>query len=144
MKIFLLLIITVLFILRVKGTPRMLSRKMYMKKIGDSIGKNEDTFKKFSENEIKLLKEISLVFVAILQVLLAIVYITIGSKVNVLYFTILTLLQLLTIIYTSVAQLNMKAFSANLEDHKFHRWYFLFNVILDYIYYPLAFYLLIK
>lgn len=144
MKIFLLLIITVLFILRVKGTPRMLSRKAYMKKIGDSINKNEDTFKKFSEKEIKLLKEISLVFVAILQVLLAIAYIMIGSKVNALYFTILTLLQLLTVIYTSVTQLNMKAFSANLEDHKFRRWYFLFNVILDYIYYPLAFYLLIK
>lgn len=144
MRIFLLLIITVLFILRVKGTPRMLSCKVYMKKIGDSIGKNEDTFKKFSDKEIKLLKEISLVFVAILQVLLAIVYITIGSKVNVLYFTILTLIQLLTVIYTSVTQLNMKAFDANLETHKFHRWYFLFNVILDYIYYPLAFYLLIK
>lgn len=144
MKIFLLLIITVLFILRIKGTPRMLSRKVYMKKIGDSIGKNKDTFKKFSEKEIKLLKEISLVFVAFLQVMLAIVYIAIGSRINITYFTILTLLQLLTVIYTSVTQLSMKAFSAKLEDHKFNRWYFLFNVILDYIYYPLAFYLLIK
>lgn len=144
MNIFLLLIVTVLFILRIKSTPRMLSRKAYLKNIQESIDKNKETFKKFTEKETKLLKEISLVFVSILQIALAIIYMSIGAKVNITYFTILTLFQLLTVIYTSVKQLNMKAFSTDLEDHKFHRWYFLFNVILDYIYYPLAFYLLIK
>lgn len=36
------------------------------------------------------------------------------------------------------------AFSYNIEDFKFHRFQVLFNVVLDYIYYPWAIYMLLK
>ena len=36
------------------------------------------------------------------------------------------------------------AFSYNIEDFKFHRFQLLFNVVLDYIYYPWAIYMLLK
>lgn len=144
MKIFLLLVTLILFFLRIHGTPRMVSKKAFFKKLNESLKRNDENFKDRTDKEVKITKYVALTVVGFLQILLAIFYMSVGARINLTYFTILTLIQLLTVIYTSVKQLNMKAFSANLEDHKFHRWYFLFNVILDYIYYPLAFYLLIK
>lgn len=144
MKIFLLFVIAILFILRVKGTPRMLSKKRYLKAIKESLDNIESQYKDYSEERTKTAKMGSLLIGLIVQIIIAIVYMVIGARINITYFTILTLIQLLTVVYTSVSQLNMNVFDPVIENHKFHRWYFLFNVILDYIYYPLAFYLLIK
>lgn len=144
MKIFLLLMIVILFVLRVKHTPRMLSKKKYLATIKESLDKLEDQFKEYSDERVEITKMVSLLFGAIVQIAVGIVYIMIGARINVTYFTILTLAQLLTVAYTSVSQLKMNIFDPVVENHKFRRWYFLFNVVLDYIYYPLAFYLLIK
>jgi uncharacterized protein YqhQ len=144
MKIFLLLITLLLFILRVYGTPRMISKKAFFKKLNESLKKNDENFKDRTDKEVKITKHFALTVVGLLQFMLAIFYMAIGARINITYFTILTLIQILTVIYTSITQLNMNAFSQDMKHHKFHRWYFLFNVILDYIYYPLAFYLLIK
>ena len=144
MKIFLLLVIAVLFILRVKGTPRMLSKKRYLKAIKESIDNIESQYEGYPEERIKIAKMGSLLIGLIVQIIIAIVYMMIGARINITYFTVLTVIQLLTVVYTSVSQLNMNVFDPVIENHKFHRLYFLLNVILDYIYYPLAFYLLIK
>ena len=37
-----------------------------------------------------------------------------------------------------------KVFSNNIADHEFKRWWNLFNVILDYAYYPMAIYMLMQ
>lgn len=136
--------IVILFVLRVKHTPRMLSKKKYLATIKESLDKLEDQFKEYSDERVEITKMVSLLFGAIVQIAVGIVYIMIGARINVTYFTILTLAQLLTVAYTSVSQLKMNIFDPVVENHKFRRWYFLFNVVLDYIYYPLAFYLLIK
>lgn len=145
MTIFLVTITALLFILRIKGMSKMLSKKKYLNKIQEGIEKNKISFENAkSEEMIKYIKVFALACVGFLECFMAIYYIVLGTKIGILYFTILTVLQLLTIIETCRRQLNMKAFSFNIEDYKFYRWYFLFNIMLDLVYYPLAIYLLLK
>lgn len=145
MTIFLVTITALLFILRLKGIPKMLSKKVYMKKMQECIDKNILSFEKAKdEKAIELIKITALVFGFIFECVLALYYIVLGTNIGVIYFTILTVLQILTVFETGRRQLNMKAFSLNIEDYKFYRWYFMFNVVLDLIYYPLAIYLLLK
>lgn len=145
MKIFLLTLTVILLFYRIKHIPRMLSKKMYMKLMQESIEKNKKSFEKVGgEKEQGLMKIVVLAGVFIFECLVALYYILLGSYIGILFFTVLTVLQLLTVAETCHKQLNMKAFSFNIEDFKFYRWYFLFNVVLDLIYYPAAIYLLLK
>ncbi len=145
MTIFLVTVTALLFILRLKGIPKMLCKKVYIKKIQECINKNQLSFEKAKdEKDIELVKVTVLVCGFILECILALYYIILGTHIGMLYFTILTVLQILTLIETGRRQLNMKVFSLNIEDYKFYRWYFLFNVILDSVYYPVAIYLLLK
>jgi len=144
MRTFLLVMITILLILRIKGTPRLLSKEKYLSAINESLIKVKSQETECYKGQIEMAKTVTLLFAAIMQIATGVIYLLLQAKINIPYFTILTVIQLLTVIYTGVTQINMGIFDPEIENHKFHRWYFLFNVILDYIYYPLAFYLLIK
>ena len=145
MRIFLLTLTVILLFYRIKHIPRQLSKKKYMKIVQSGIEKNKKSFEKLNgEKDQELMKIAAIVVVLIFECLVALYYILLGSYVSFTYFTILTVLQLLTVVETCRRQLNMKAFSINIEDYKFYRWYFLFNVVLDLIYYPVAIYLLVK
>lgn len=143
MNIFLLVITIILLFYRIKGTPRMLSKKKYLMNIQEAINKNKDTFANKSSDDIKLAKTIALIFIFILQFITAFYYIVTGCYIGGMLFTILSVLEILTVIYTTASQCNNKAFSFNIEDFKFHRIYLLFNVLLDYVYYILAIYMLL-
>lgn len=145
MKIFLLVITVILLFYRIKHIPIMLSKNKYLKMVQDGIDKNiKNLDKNNSEKQIELAKIFALVVVFIFECLVALYYILLGSHIGITYFTILTVIQILTVIETCHKQLNMKSFSKNIDDYKFHRVYFLFNVILDLVYYPLAIYLLMR
>lgn len=145
MKIFLLSLTILFFILRIKGMPKLLSKRKYIELIQKNLDKTKVNFDSDRpEKEIEIIKYITIILVFTLQCLTGLYYILIGTKIGVLYFTVLTVIQILTVIETSRKQLNMKAFSQNIEDHKFHRWYFMFNIVLDLVYYPLAMYLLLR
>ena len=145
MTIFLVTITVILFILRLRSTPKMISKKAYMRRMQEIIKKNQLSFEKIKDEKVIELAKISaIVFIVVIKCLLGLYYIILGTHIGLLYFTILTVLQILTIIETCKRQLNMKAFSLDITDFKFYRWYFLFNVLLDLIYYPLAIYLLLK
>ena len=58
----------------------------------------------------------------------------IHSAIEILYF--MSVIQVSTVLVSSWKDLSGKPFSTNPEDHKFNRWYSLFNVVLDYMYYP--------
>lgn len=145
MKIFLLTLTVILLFYRIKHMPMMLSKTRYMKFIQETIDRNKKSFGSIGDKkEQELLKLIALVGVFIFECLTSLYYILLGSHIGILYFIILTVLQLLTVIETCRKQLNMKIFSLDIADFKFYRFYFLFNVILDAVYYPLAIYLLLK
>ncbi len=143
MKIIALTILIILLFCRIKNTPAMLSKKLYMNKMQKCIDKNKESLKDMDEERQELVKAISLIFVWILEILFVIFYIVLGTKLGTTYMLVLSALQVFTCFYSCTKQANMSLFSQNVEDFKFYRWYFLFNVILDYMYYPVAIYMLL-
>ena len=143
MKILTLAILIILFYLRIKVTPSMLSEQLYKKRMQKSIDKNQQTFKDMDEEQQQFVKSFSILFTWLLEMFFCIFYIVLGTKLGTTYMMVLSALQVFTCIYTSIKQVNMTSFSSNIDDFPFYRWYFLFNVILDYIYYPMAIYMLL-
>lgn len=78
--------------------------------------------------------------------LLIIFYIMLGSKIGTTEFIVMSALQVFTCLWSFGVSLSevKTAFSYNIEDFKFHRFQLLFNVVLDYIYYPWAIYMLLR
>jgi len=142
MKILALTILFVLLFCRVKNTPKMLSKKLYMKKIQELIEKNQKSLVNMGEYQEEG-KVAALIMTWILELFFIIFYIVLGTKLGTTYMLILSALQVFTCLYSGIKQANMSAFSDKVEDFKFYRWYFLFNVILDYMYYPVAIYMLL-
>lgn len=144
MKIFLLAITILLLFFRIKSTPRMLNKKLYYENLSKALEKQKEATEKVGEDMIMTVRGVSVVLTLILQALMIAYYLLIGNRFssNVMML-VLTALQMATIFITCIKQLNKNLFSQNIEDHKFYRFYFLYNVILDYIYYPMAIYLLV-
>lgn len=142
MKIIALVILFILLFFRIKGTPSMLSKTLYKKKIQTAIDKQNKATN--GEELDDAYKGLAIIIVFLMELFLIIFYAVLGTILGTTPIIILSVLQIITCIYNLVKNLNNKAFSRNVEDFKFHRLYFLFNVILDYIYYPLTIYMLLK
>ena len=143
MKILVLTILFILLFCRIKNTPAMLSKKLYRNKMQKCIDKNKKSLKDLDEEHQELLKLWAIIFVWGLEILFIIFYMVLGTKLGTTYMIILSALQVFTCFYSGIKQANISVFSQNIEDFKFYRWYFLFNVILDYMYYPVAIYMLL-
>lgn len=141
MKIFLLVITILLLFSRIKTTPEMLSKKLYLKHASNSIKKVKELMEDKNEDEAKITQGGTLLFLLLIYVLLIIYYFIIGCKFD----TTMTLLSALQIATTFISLRNIRiVFDYDISKYEFHRWYFLFNVILDYIYYPMTIYLLLN
>lgn len=142
MKIIALVILFILLFFRIKGTPSMLSKTLYKKKIQKAIDKQNETTN--GEELSDVYKGAAILIVLFMELFLITFYAVLGTRLGTTPIIILSVLQIITCIYNLVKNLNNKVFSRNVEDFKFYRLYFLFNVILDYIYYPLTIYMLLK
>lgn len=82
----------------------------------------------------------------LIELFLIIFYIVLGNKIRTTEFIIMSALQVFTCLWCLCVNISefKSAFSYNVEDHKFHRFQLLFNLVLDYIYYPYAIYMLLK
>lgn len=143
MKILVLTILIILLFCRIKNTPTMLSKKLYMKKLQKAIDKNQAALENVDEAHKKESQLIAVAILWLFEILFSIFYIVLGTKLGNTYMLILSAFQVFTCFYSGIKQINTSAFSKNIEDFKFYRWYFLFNVILDYMYYPVAIYMLL-
>ena len=144
MKIFLLTVTILFLISRIKNTPGMLSKKLYFKKVEKVIESNNKSFNGKSDDEVNTLKGIAILFSLLFQAFYIIYYMIIGCRFKTELMLILASLQIVTVIITMKRTYTDKLFSKNIEDYTFYRWYFLFNIVLDYIYYPLTIYMLLK
>jgi len=145
MKI-LLLVITIIFLFfRIKGTPKSLSKKAYEKFIQKCLDKNTKNTSNYNSDEMLVLKNIVFFIVLFIQLLFIIYYIVIGNIIGSQLFTMLSALEIITVIYSTIKSCKLElVLSTDINDYKFRRLFFLLNMILDYIYYPLAIYLLLK
>ena len=144
MKIFLLTVTILFLISRIKNTPRMLSKKLYFRKVEKSIESNNKSFDGKTDDEVNVLKGTAILISLLFQVFCIIYYMMVGCRFQIELMLILTALQIVTVIITTKRTFTDKLFSKKIEDYTFYRWYFLFNIILDYIYYPLTIYMLLK
>lgn len=144
MKIFLLTVTILFLISRIKNTPRMLSKKLYFRKVEKSIESNNKSFDGKTDDEVNVLKGTAILISLLFQVFCIIYYMMIGCRFQIELMLILTALQIVTVIITTKRTFTDKLFSQKIEDYTFYRWYFLFNIVLDYIYYPLTIYMLLK
>lgn len=92
------------------------------------------------------LKGAAILTVFFMELLLIVFYIVLGNKIGTTEFIVMSALQVFTCLWSLGVNLSeiKTAFSYNVEDFKFHRFQLLFNVVLDYIYYPWAIYMLLK
>lgn len=144
MKILILVILFILLFNRIKYTPICLSKTLWKKNILKSIEKN----KQIDINEDDKTKQIGYVIVLVLflQLFLAIFYIVLGSKIGTTEFIILSALQVMSCIWNFINNLEdaKTIYSTDISNLTYHRFNRLFNLILDYIYYPWAIYMLLK
>ena len=142
MKILVLTILFILMFFRIKGTPSSLSKTLWRKRMIKQLAKSKE-----NDNGEPLSDAMQgALIVFFMELLLIIFYIVLGNKIGTTEFIVMSALQVFTCLWSFGINLSefKTAFSYNIEDFKFHRFQLLFNVVLDYIYYPWAIYMLLK
>ena len=142
MKILALTILFVLMFFRIKATPSALSKTLWRKRMIKQLTKNKE-----NDNGEPLSNAMQgALIVFFMELFLIIFYIVLGNKIGTTEFIVMSALQVFTCLWSFGINLSefKTAFSYNIEDFKFHRFQLLFNVVLDYIYYPWAIYMLLK
>lgn len=144
MKILALTILFILMFFRIKGTPSALSKALWRKKMIKQLAKNKENNN--GEPPSDTLKGAAILTVFFMELLLIVFYIVLGNKIGTTEFIVMSALQVFTCLWSLGTNLSeiKTTFSYNIEDFKFHRFQLLFNVVLDYVYYPWAIYMLLK
>ena len=142
MKIVALTILFILMFFRIKGTPSALSKTLWRKRMIKQLAKSKENNN--GESLSDAMQGALIVF--FMELFLIIFYIVLGNKIGTTEFIVMSALQVFTCFWSFGVNLSeiKTAFSYNIEDFKFHRFQLLFNVVLDYIYYPWAIYMLLK
>lgn len=152
MKVFLLAVTILLLINRIRSTPRMLSKTLYKNNTQQAIDKAKKKIEDIDINEInkedilKITQSIVVVCAWLYSMLIIIYYTLVGNRFSSnAIMLILTALQIVTMfIGTKMSLIDFNFVDLdNVNNHKFHRFWFLFNVLLDYVYYPMTIYLLL-
>lgn len=144
MKILALTILFILLFFRIKGTSSALSKTLWRNKMLKSLEKNKESFNGNPPSDA--FQGGVILFTLFIELFLIIFYIALGSSIGTTEFIVLSALQVFTCFWNFGTEISefKSVFSYNIDNHKFHRFKLLFNLILDYIYYPLAIYMLLK
>lgn len=143
MKTFLLIITLLFFAHRISSTPRYLSKNKYIKYVEQNIINRQKNNLNKTKLEIEAEKD-SMIFIAtIIYILMILYYLILTFIFNQQFIYFLSIIQVVTVIINFIHELNDDPFSLKIEDYKFRRWNLLFNLVLDYIYYPLIIYMLL-
>lgn len=147
MKILALTILFILMFFRIKSTPSALSKTLWRKRMIKQLTKNkENNNGELPSDTLQGATILTVFFMFFMELFLIIFYIMLGNKIGTTEFIVMSALQVFACLWSLGVSLSevKTAFSYNIEDFKFHRFQLLFNVVLDYIYYPLAIYMLLK
>lgn len=151
MKVFLLAVTILLLISRIKSTPRTLSKTLYENNLQNNMTKFRkqiDDIETTSDKNtvLQVTQYIIAVLVWLYSLLIIVYYILIGNRFQThTMMLILTALQIVTMFIST--KRTIKEFDLvnidNMNNITFHRSWLLFNMILDYIYYPMTICLLL-
>lgn len=142
MKIILLVVTIMFLIARIKGTPRMLSKRIYDKYSQEVIENLRKMLQGKTKEESDAIKNVIPGIVLLFQFLCMIYYFLVGVRFS--SNSVLLVLSAIQITSILASLKNDLQISKNLDSCKFHRLYFLFLVVLDYTYYPMTIYMLLQ
>lgn len=144
MKILALSILFILMFSRVKSTPTSLSKKLWYKKKVKQL--ERDKVRDDGTPITKVTQGIYILVLLLISMFFIVFYIMLGNKIGTTDFIVVSALQVfgcLWMLCRGISDFKI-AFSYNIEDYKFYRFQRLFNLVLDYVYYPWAIYMLLK
>ena len=142
MKNYYLFCLVILLFFRIKDTPMELSKTLWLKSIEKRIQKTTKKNEKYEELEKKALMKMT----GFIEFLLICFYIYLGLYVKNQLFFILSIAEVATCImnYNSQWEDVDAIFGNDISLYTFRRGQQLFNVMLDYVYYIMAFCLLLR
>ncbi|WP_024346087.1 hypothetical protein [Lacrimispora indolis] len=143
MKAILLTCIVILFTSRIEETPSMLSEKRYYEKVREIVKNNEDFLNNLSYEKRLFVEKFAKFVTYPYSLVMILIYAAIGKSIGLPIINFLSFIQICTVVITMRLQRNVNPISLYIDDFPFYKWYFLFNVVLDYVYYPLTFVMLL-
>lgn len=137
---------------RIIHTPDALSYRVWENKFVENLKKLEGTKKEIKVKSIEsfgttIVWDVAYICCIIFMIVIYVLYITVysltGTKLGGLYLLVMSAIQIILTLYGMKISFGNELFSTNIEDYKFHRIYNFINVIIDYMYYPVAIWMLL-
>lgn len=145
MKLILLATTFILFGYRIKHTPTALSRKLWRKDREKLLEKNKNALDGKTKDDKYTHIGCAALLSWFISLLCSVYYIMIGCRFPKTPMFWMSAIQVVTIFIAwknSLKEMATLLEDPNDKDFKF--WYRMFNVILDYVYYPMAIYMLVQ
>lgn len=145
MKLILLATTLILLGYRIKNTPTALSRKLWRKEREKLLEKNKSVLDGKTEDDRYTYIGCAAVLSWFIYLICIIYYIMIGCRFHRTPLFWMSAIQVVTVFIAwknSFKEMKTLFEEPNNKDFKF--WYRAFNVVLDYVYYPMAIYMLVQ
>lgn len=146
MRILILSVFIILLFCRIAGTPVSLSKTIYKRKM-QKINEQYN-LQKMNRQQLDNFNLYTIRRIFFLEALMTIFYINVGNMIGTKTAIILSVMKAVSILVWIVLRFNenelYKIVEYKYSELKFHRLYLLFNLILDYVYYLYAIYMLMK
>lgn len=145
MKIVITFILMLLFVFTIKTLPRHFSKQKWEKEMIETLEKLKNQGKELGIPPSTVILT-SVILVGLFDMFLVILYTHLGTISNNVFFTILSLLEIITCVWNFKTDLDdfQLDLSMDINDYKYHKVQLILNSILDLIYYPMAIYFVIR
>lgn len=145
MKIFVTFVLMLLFAFTIKTIPRHFSKQKWEKEMIETLEKLKNQGKELGIPPSTVVLA-SVVLVGLFDMFLVILYTHLGTISNNVFFTILSLLEIITCVWNFKTDLDdfQLDLSMDINNYKYHKVQMILNSILDLIYYPMAIYFVLR
>lgn len=145
MKIFVTFVLMLLFAFTIKTLPRHFSKQKWEKEMIETLEKLKNQEKQSGIPPSTVILA-SVILVGLFDIFLVILYTHLGTISNNAFFTILSLLEIITCVWNFKTDLDdfQLDLSMDINDYKYRKIQLILNSILDLIYYPMAIYFVMR
>lgn len=145
MKIFVTFVLMLLFAFTIKTLPRHFSKQRWEKEMIETLEKLKNQGKELGIPPSTVVLA-SVVLVGLFDMFLVILYTHLGTVSNNVFFTILSLLEIITCVWNFKTDLDdfQLDLSMDINNYKYHKVQYILNSVLDLIYYPMAIYFVMR
>ena len=145
MKIFVTFVLMLLFAFTIKTLPRHFSKQRWEKEMIETLEKLKNQGKELRIPPSTVVLA-SVVLVGLFDMFLVILYTHLGTVSNNVFFTILSLLEIITCVWNFKTDLDdfQLDLSMDINNYKYHKVQYILNSVLDLIYYPMAIYFVMR